>query len=61
MEDAQPTEPIQDVLSAANWIADVVDADRDDSSRSTVPPAPLAASSGSLLNRVVEAERDSLR
>ena len=46
-----------DALDAADWIADVVDADRDDSLRPTAPPTRLAVSPDSLLQRVVEAER----
>ncbi len=46
-----------DALDAADWIGDVVDADRDDSLRPTSPPTRLAVSPDSLLHRVVEAER----
>ena len=52
-------EQIDDVLSAASWIAEVVVEDRDDATRSTAPPTAFTPSPSSLLHRVVEAERDS--
>lgn len=57
MPDADAVAQTEDVLCAASWIADVVDADRDDSQRPTPPPTRVAVSPTSLLHRVVQAER----
>ena len=57
MRDADVVAQSDDALDAAAWIADVVDADRDDSVRLTSLPTRLAVSPDSLLHRVVEAER----
>ena len=44
MLDADAAAQTDHALSAADWIADVVDADRDDSLRPTSPPTRLAVS-----------------
>lgn len=56
MADTDAGEHTGDVLSAASWIADVIDADRNESLQPTAPPSQLGVSPESLLHRVVEAE-----
>ncbi len=46
----------ESALSVADWIADVVVADRDDALRPTAPPRAQAVRPESLLHRVVDAE-----
>ncbi|MGH9224528.1 MAG: hypothetical protein ACRD2W_12305 [Acidimicrobiales bacterium] len=58
MADHNSHEPVPDVPSVADWIADVVIADRADASSAT-PPAQVAVSPHSLLHRVVVAEGGS--
>ena len=56
MADPRTAKPIDVDLSVASWIAEVIDADRADASRSVAPPA-VAVRRETLLHRVVEAER----
>ncbi len=57
MSDAQEGAQSDRVVSVADWIADVVDADRDDASRPIASPPARPVSPTSLLHRVVDAER----
>lgn len=59
MPDAHEGEETDAVVSVAEWITDVVHADRDDATRSIAPPPAGGVSPHSLLHRVVDAERGS--